>query len=115
MAGNPGDDRDGGGAAVEEGDAAVLPEAEKKLQKPRLFKVLLHNDDYTTMEFVVMVLQSVVRHSEPEAVQIMLQVHQQGVGVAGIYSYEIAETKASKVTELARQNEFPLRATVEPE
>jgi ATP-dependent Clp protease adaptor protein ClpS len=67
------------------------------------------------MEFVVLVLVSVFHHDEPSAVQIMLHVHQNGVGVAGVFSYEIAETKASKVTDLARQHEYPLRCTVEPE
>ncbi len=96
-------------------DEAVATEQEQKVERPRLFKVLLHNDDYTTMEFVVMVLMTVFHHPEPEAVRIMMHVHQKGVGVAGIYSYEIAETKAAKVTRLARENEFPLRCSVEPE
>lgn len=97
------------------GDEAVATEHDQKVQRPRLFKVLLHNDDYTTMEFVVMVLMTVFHHPEPEAVRIMMHVHQKGVGVAGTYSYEIAETKAAKVTRLARENEFPLRCSVEPE
>jgi ATP-dependent Clp protease adaptor protein ClpS len=115
MAGNPGKDDHDTDVAEPEGDTAVLPEVEKKLEKPKQYKVLLHNDDYTTMEFVVMCLMSIFHHAEPDAVQIMLHVHHHGVGVAGIFSYEIAETKAAKVTELARQHEYPLRATVEPD
>lgn len=91
----------------------VATEAERKVEPPRLFKVLLHNDDYTTMDFVVMILVTVFHHTEPEAVRIMLNVHQKGVGVAGVFSYEIAETKASKVMRLAREHEFPLRCSVE--
>ena len=94
-------------------DTDVLTEQETKLEKPKLFKVLLHNDDFTTMEFVVYVLQSVFGLGETEAVAIMLKVHLEGVGVAGIYTYEVAETKAAKVTELARAHEYPLLCTVE--
>ncbi len=96
-----------------DGDNAVATESEQKVEPPQLYKVLLHNDDYTTMEFVVMILMSIFRHPEPDAVQIMLNVHQKGVGVAGIFSYEIAETKAAKVMRLARQQEYPLRCSVE--
>jgi ATP-dependent Clp protease adaptor protein ClpS len=98
-----------------DGEGALATENEEKVERPRQYRVLLHNDDYTTMEFVVMVLVTVFHHPEAEAVRIMMHVHQKGVGVAGIYSYEIAETKASKVTRLAREHEFPLRCSVEPE
>lgn len=98
-----------------QGDSGLLEETEHKLKKPRLYKVLLHNDDYTTMEFVVMVLMNVFRHDEQQAMQVMLQVHHQGVGVAGVYSYEVAETKAAKTMELARREAFPLQCSVEPE
>lgn len=98
-----------------EGDTAVATETEKKLKRPRLYKVLLHNDDYTTMEFVVYVLTTIYHHPEEKAVQIMLHVHQHGVGVAGVYSFEIAETKVQKTMELAREHEYPLRCTMEPE
>jgi ATP-dependent Clp protease adaptor protein ClpS len=94
-------------------DSNVATETEKKVKRPQLYKVLLHNDDYTTMEFVVHVLSSVFHHPESEAVAIMLQVHKKGVGVAGIFSYEIAEAKANKVMRLAREHEFPLRCSVE--
>jgi len=98
-----------------EGDSDVATETEKKLEKPRLYKVLLHNDDYTTMEFVVMVLTNIFNHKEEDAVQIMLHVHKNGLGVAGVFSYEIAETKVKKVHDMARQYEFPLRASMEAE
>ncbi|MFH1812031.1 MAG: ATP-dependent Clp protease adapter ClpS [Pseudomonadota bacterium] len=97
-----------------EGGAGVVEETDKKLKKPQLYRVLLHNDDYTTMEFVVMVLMTVFHHQQTEAMRIMLQVHHNGTGVAGVYSHEVAETKASKVMEMARHNEYPLQCSVEP-
>jgi ATP-dependent Clp protease adaptor protein ClpS len=100
---------------IYETDEAVLTESEVELEKPPLYKVLLHNDDFTTMEFVIYVLQTIFGHAESAAVQIMLQVHTQGIGVAGVYTYEVAETKAAKVTELAQAHEYPLLCTVEPE
>jgi ATP-dependent Clp protease adaptor protein ClpS len=107
------DDEMGGGAPREEGGVAT--ESEQEVKRPRLYKVLLHNDDYTTMEFVVLVLTSIFHHPEPEAVRIMLQVHQKGIGVAGVYSYEVAEARIAKVARLAREHEFPLRCSMEPE
>lgn len=98
-----------------ETDEAVVAESRTRLKRPSLFKVLLHNDDFTTMEFVVYVLQTIFQRPEAEAVRVMLQVHTQGVGVAGIYTYEIAETKAAKAASLARTHEYPLLCTVEPE
>src|SRR5713226_819566 len=94
-------------------DHEVVTETEKKLKKPPLYKVLLHNDDYTTKEFVVQVLQYVFHKEPTEAVQIMLHVHRKGIGVAGVFSYEIAETKVAVVESLARQNEYPLKCTME--
>jgi ATP-dependent Clp protease adaptor protein ClpS len=88
---------------------------ERKLKKPPLYKVLLHNDDYTTREFVVEVLKTVFHRPEPEAVQIMLHVHHNGVGVAGVYTYEVAEMKVRTVETLAQQREFPLMLSIEPE
>ncbi len=96
-----------------EGD--VLTESETKLEKPKLYKVLLHNDDFTTMEFVVFVLNHVFMLSVPESFNIMLNVHNEGVGLAGIYSYEIATMKAEKAMNLARASEYPLLCTVEEE
>jgi ATP-dependent Clp protease adaptor protein ClpS len=96
-------------------DGAVKPESERKLKKPPLYKVLLHNDNFTTMDFVVFVLVDVFHHSEIHAIRIMLQVHNQGVGVAGVYTREIAETKIAKVMRLARDFEYPLLCTMEEE
>ena len=85
------------------------------MKKPRLYKVLLHNDDYTTMEFVIHVLIEVFRKSETEATQIMLHVHTKGSGVCGVYTYDLAQTKVHQVTQLSRQNEMPLKCTMEAE
>lgn len=98
-----------------ESDHAVATKPEDKTEEPKFYKVLLHNDDYTTMEFVVMVLTNVFHRSEQDAVRIMLEVHHKGQGVAGIYPFEIAETRASKTVRLAKQHEFPLQCSVEPE
>jgi ATP-dependent Clp protease adaptor protein ClpS len=84
-----------------------------RLKKPRMYKVLLHNDDYTTMEFVVFVLQGIFHHSETDATSIMLHVHKNGVGVAGVYTREIAETRIAQVDELARKHEYPLRCSMD--
>ena len=86
---------------------------QKKVKQPPLYKVLLHNDDYTTMEFVVHVLQSIFDHPEAEAMQIMLHVHRKGIGVAGVYAHEIAETKIEQVHSLAKAHEYPLRCSLE--
>jgi len=88
-------------------------EIEEDLQEPPRYKVLLHNDDYTTMEFVVHVLKSVFGKSEPEAVQIMLHVHRNGIGVCGIFTAEVAETKVAKVRNMARSEGYPLKCTME--
>lgn len=93
----------------------VLTESETKLEKPKLFKVLLHNDDFTTMEFVVFVLEYVFNQSTAEAFSVMLKVHNEGVGIAGIYPYEIATMKADKTMNLAKSREYPLLCTVEEE
>jgi ATP-dependent Clp protease adaptor protein ClpS len=95
-------------------DEAPVAESEEKTDEPSLFKVLLHNDDYTTMEFVVWVLASVFNMPEEQAIQVMLNVHLQGIGVAGIYTFEVAEMKVEKTIALAREQEFPLLATMEP-
>jgi ATP-dependent Clp protease adaptor protein ClpS len=91
----------------------VLEKPRPKAKRPELFKVVLLNDDYTTMEFVVLVLQQVFNKPEPEAYRIMMQVHIRGRGICGSYTYEIAETKVSTVHEMAQDNGFPLRATIE--
>ncbi len=86
-----------------------------RVEKPRLYKCLLHNDDYTTQEFVVEILISVFRRSRMEATRIMLTVHRGGKGVAGVYTKEIAETKANQAMDRARERGFPLLVTTEPE
>jgi len=93
----------------------VLTEHKQKLQKPPLYKVLLHNDNYTTMEFVVYVLVTIFHHSEGDAIRIMLQVHHQDIGIAGVYTFEVAETKVAKVAQMAREHDYPLLCTLEEE
>lgn len=86
---------------------------EEKLELPPMFKVLLHNDDYTTMEFVVEILQQVFHKSAAEATQIMLLVHKKGTGVCGVFSEDVAETKVEIVRHLAKKSGFPLMCTME--
>ena len=86
-----------------------------KSDTPRLYKVIFHNDDYTTMEFVTLVLKVFFHKSDTEATHIMLTVHKKGAGVAGLYPRDIAETKVAQVTDFARQNGMPLLLTTEPE
>lgn len=100
---------DDGGVATE-----VEKKTKQKLQRPKLYKVLLLNDDYTTMEFVVALLIHVFHHDDSSAQAIMLHIHTNGVGVAGVYTYEVAETKVAMVMELAEKAEFPLQCTMEP-
>ncbi|HEX8720513.1 MAG TPA: ATP-dependent Clp protease adaptor ClpS [Pyrinomonadaceae bacterium] len=87
----------------------------ERLKRPPLFRVLLHNDDFTTMEFVVEVLKRVFGKSEAEAFRVMWAVHTQGVGCAGVYTYEVAEMKVERVSQMARQREYPLLCTMEEE
>lgn len=96
-------------------DEEFAVEERKKTRRPRKWKVLLHNDDFTTMEYVVDVLVRHFHKAPAEATYVMLQVHQKGVGVAGIYSREVAETKVAEVTDEARTNGMPLKLTTEPE
>ena len=86
-----------------------------KLKKPPMYKVLLHNDDYTTREFVVLILRDIFRLSDSDAVQVMMHVHNTGIGVAGVFTHEIAEAKVDKSMNLARKFEFPLQLTLEAE
>ena len=96
---------------------SVLTEsrAEQEVQRPRMWRVLLHNDDYTTQDFVVWVLETVFHKPRAEAFTIMLSVHQSGMGVAGVYTHDVAETKLKATKDLAEQHEFPLLVTMEPE
>jgi len=84
-----------------------------ELEEPQMFKVLLHNDDYTSMDFVVEILTGVFHKTHAQAEQIMLQIHEKGKAICGVYSFEIAQTKAQQVKQKAKQNEFPLLATIE--
>jgi len=93
----------------------IVPKTETRVQRPRLHKVILFNDDYTPRDFVVEVLKAVFHKPHAEATRIMLHVHQNGMGVAGVYPFEIAETKVRTVEELARQAEYPLKCTMEKE
>ena len=93
----------------------VATESRERLKKPPLFRVLLHNDDFTTMEFVVEVLKRVFNKEDGDAFRVMWAVHTQGVGCAGVYTYEVAEMKVERVTQMAREQEFPLLCTVEEE
>lgn len=95
------------------GTGLVVEEAKPRLQQPPLYKVIMINDDFTPMEFVVQVLQTFFRHSREQAVQIMLQVHQSGRGVAGVFPAEIAETKVAQVNAFARKNQHPLLTVME--
>lgn len=94
-------------------DTGVVTRVKPTTKKPSMYKVLLLNDDYTPMEFVVYVLERFFNKQSEEATQIMLHVHQRGVGICGVYSYEVAETKVTQVMDFARQNEHPLQCTLE--
>ena len=108
--GNNGDDRDGRGIGT-----GIVTKTRPKTKKPSLYKVLLLNDDYTPMEFVVHVLERFFSKPREEAVQIMLHVHRHGVGICGVYTFEVAETKVAQVIELARRHQHPLQCTMEKE
>ncbi len=96
-------------------DVATEQATRQKTDHPRLFCVVLHNDNYTTMDFVVTVLIGVFHKSEVEAVRIMLDVHQKGIGRVGVYPHDVAETKVHRVTQWAQEAGFPLLCTMEPE
>lgn len=96
-------------------DVGVLTRTKAKPQKPSMYKVLLLNDDFTPMDFVVHVLERFFSKNIQEATEIMMNVHRKGVGVCGVYTYEVAETKVSQVLDCARQHEHPLQCTLEKE
>jgi len=96
-------------------DEQISSKTEDQTKQPPMYRVLLHNDDYTTMEFVVEVLMYVFNKSPDSAAKIMMNVHRKGVGVCGVYSHEIAETKVDTVHDLARENGYPLRCSMEQE
>ncbi len=98
----------------DEGPATgVAVKSRAKIKKPAMYKVLLLNDDYTPMEFVVHVLEQFFEKASEEAVRIMLHVHQKGVGIGGVFTYEVAETKVSSVMDFSRQHQPPLQCTIE--
>jgi len=96
-------------------DIGIKDRQRHKIEPPKKYKVILHNDDYTSMEFVVVILEQLFRKSKAEATRIMLNVHNSGKGIAGVYTREIAETKCAQVKQAAIQHELPLLAEMEPE
>ena len=96
-----------------EAEGGVLSETMDEVKEPSMYRVLIHNDDYTSMEFVVDILQFVFNKSMEQATLIMLKVHNEGIGFCGVYTYEVAETKVGTVETLARENGFPLKCTME--
>lgn len=111
----PKDDVPGRGSGDGKGgtETGTVTKTRPKTKRPSLYRVLLLNDDYTPMEFVVLVLQDVFNKSREEAMQIMLHVHQKGVGECGVYPYEVAETKVTRVMDTARKNQHPLQCVME--
>ncbi len=107
------DDDDESGVTDGEGQVGIATKTRAKSKKPSQYKVLMLNDDYTPMEFVVMVLKRFFRMDLEQATRVMLHVHQRGVGVCGVYPYEVAETKVTQVMDFARQNQHPLQCTLE--
>ena len=96
-------------------DSDILEEQDHELKEPDMYRVVLHNDNYTTKDFVVAVIRKVFHKPVIEATKIMLDVHKKGRGIVGVYIWDIAQTKATQVHQLARAEEFPLKCTVEPE
>jgi len=92
---------------------SLVLNGDNDLDEPPLYKVLMHNDDYTSMEFVIAILEQIFQKNHEEATRIMFNIHEQGIGVAGVYTKDICETKIAVVHDLARSNEFPLRCSVE--
>ncbi|MGE4064807.1 MAG: ATP-dependent Clp protease adapter ClpS [Rhodospirillaceae bacterium] len=113
-AGQNGDDRRGSGGDGRT-NTNVVVKPRPKVKKPSMYKVLMLNDDYTPMEFVVHVLERYFSKTTEEATRIMLHVHQKGVGVCGVFTFEVAETKVNQTMELARKNQHPLQCTLEKE
>lgn len=107
------DGDDGGGER--DPSTGLVVKARPATRRPDMYKVLMLNDDYTPMEFVVHVLERFFQKSREQATQVMLQVHRRGVGVCGVFTYEVAETKVTQVMDLARQNQHPLQCTIEKE
>ena len=110
-----GEDEDTPGGSDHNGgtDTGVIVQTKPKTKKPAMYKVIMLNDDYTPMEFVVLVLERFFNKNQEEATRIMLHVHQKGVGVCGVFTYEVAETKVQQVMDLAKQHQHPLQCTLE--
>lgn len=110
-------DDDSGDAIGGDGDnsTGIATKTRAKTKKPSMYKVLMLNDDYTPMEFVVLVLEKFFEKQHEEAIKIMLHVHQKGVGICGVFTYEVAETKVTQVMDFARKHEHPLQCTLEKE
>jgi ATP-dependent Clp protease adaptor protein ClpS len=106
---------DSGKRGDEGPNTGVIVKAKPKTKKPAMYKVLMLNDDYTPMEFVVHILERFFSKSREEATRIMLHVHRRGVGICGVYTYEVAETKVTQVMDFARQHQHPLQCTLEKE
>ena len=106
------DDKDGDLGTITRPELVRETDTQKKVERPPLYEVLLHNDDYTTQEFVIFVLMKYFQHDSTTARKIMLHVHTKGIGVAGVFPFEIAETKAHQVVQFAREHEMPLQASV---
>ncbi len=100
-------------SAFPESESDIVIDEDIRLKEPSLYQVFMHNDDYTTMDFVVMILKKIFNKSPEDARSIMLTIHHEGIGIAGIYPLEIAETKVLQTETLARQSQFPLRLTIE--
>jgi ATP-dependent Clp protease adaptor protein ClpS len=96
-------------------DILTESHTEQEVALPRMWRVLLHNDDYTTQDFVVWILETIFHKPRPEAFTVMMSVHRSGIGIAGVYTYDVAETKTKQTKQLAEQHEFPLLVTMEPE
>jgi len=108
--GDSGDDGNGDGTGT-----GIVAKTRPKTKKPSLYKVLLLNDDYTPMEFVVQILESLFGKSREQAVEVMLHVHRHGVGICGLFTFEVAETKVTQAIEFARRHQHPLQCTMEKE
>jgi ATP-dependent Clp protease adaptor protein ClpS len=107
------DDSDDAIGGDGDGQSGLATKTRTRTKKPSMYKVLMLNDDYTPMEFVVMVLEQFFAKQHEEAIQIMLHVHQKGVGICGVFTYEVAETKVTQVMDFARKNQHPLQCTLE--
>ncbi len=110
-----GDDKDGDGTGRTGAGTGIVTQTRPKTKKPSLYKVLLLNDDYTPMEFVVHILEKIFSKNREDAVDVMLHVHRHGVGMCGVFTYEVAETKVAQVIDLARRHQHPLQCTMEKE